>query len=325
MTSQLRAGLIGLGAMGRNHARVLSQIDGVEFVGAADPAIHPNAVPPGLDLYRSVDELLAKGLDLCVVAVPTKFHLEIALTLAERGVAVLIEKPVAGSVAESEQIVDAFGSKGVFAGVGHIERFNPAVRELRSRLVDKQLGEIFHIATSRVGPFPARIADVGVVLDLASHDIDLVQWISGSKYKELYARTTHRSGREHEDLVSITGVLDDGTIVDHRVDWISPFKERQTAVTGEAGAFIADTLTADLTHFRNGDFDGGWEDLNQFRGVAQGDVIRYAINKKEPLLAELEAFRDAVMGMESDLATVEEGLDVVKVAEQVLASSNRHQ
>lgn len=321
MTGALRAGLIGMGAMGHNHARVLLQLDNVEFVGAVDPAVSADDVPPGIRLFRSLEDLIARRIDMCVVAVPTKYHVDIALKLAALNVAVLIEKPLAATVDDAERIVDAFERREVFAGVGHIERFNPAVQELRGRLMKRQLGEVFHITTTRVGPFPARIADVGVIFDLASHDIDLVQWISGSTYDELFARVAHRSGRLHEDLVSVTGTLAGGAVVDHRVDWLSPYKQRQTIVTGEAGSLVADTLTADLTHYKNGDFDGGWTTLNQFRGVAQGDVIRYAINKKEPLLAELEAFRDAVHGKQSDIASAREGLQVVKTAEAIERSA----
>lgn len=326
MTRELRAGLIGMGAMGRNHARVLSLLSDVEFVGVVDPLLPVEAGPAGIPLYRTVDELLAEEeIDMCVVAVPTKFHVEVALELASKDISTLIEKPLAGSIDDAERIVDIFAARDVFAGVGHIERFNPSVRELRKRLDGRALGEVIHISTTRVGPFPARIADVGVIFDLASHDIDLVQWITGSTYRELYAQTAYRSGRTHEDLVSITGVLADGTVIDHRIDWLSPFKQRQTVVTGEGGAFVADTLTADLTHYRNGDFDGGWDDLNQFRGVAQGDVTRYAINKKEPLLAELEAFRDATLGLSNNLATVLEGLEVVKVAGEVSRTAKANQ
>lgn len=326
MTRELRAGLIGMGAMGRNHARVLSLLSDVEFVGVVDPLLPVEAGPAGIPLYRTVDELLAEEeIDMCVVAVPTKFHVEVALELASKNISTLIEKPLAGSIDDAERIVDIFAARDVFAGVGHIERFNPSVRELRKRLDGRALGEVIHISTTRVGPFPARIADVGVIFDLASHDIDLVQWITGSTYRELYAQTAYRSGRTHEDLVSITGVLADGTVIDHRIDWLSPFKQRQTVVTGEGGAFVADTLTADLTHYRNGDFDGGWDDLNQFRGVAQGDVTRYAINKKEPLLAELEAFRDATLGLSNNLATVLEGLEVVKVADEVSRTAKANQ
>ncbi|HCG55692.1 MULTISPECIES: Gfo/Idh/MocA family oxidoreductase [Brevibacterium] len=326
MTRELRAGLIGMGAMGRNHARVLSLLSDVEFVGVVDPLLPVEAGPAGIPLYRTVDELLAEEeIDMCVVAVPTKFHVEVALELASKDISTLIEKPLAGSIDDAERIVDIFAARDVFAGVGHIERFNPSVRELRKRLDGRALGEVIHISTTRVGPFPARIADVGVIFDLASHDIDLVQWITGSTYRELYAQTAYRSGRTHEDLVSITGVLADGTVIDHRIDWLSPFKQRQTVVTGEGGAFVADTLTADLTHYRNGDFDGGWDDLNQFRGVAQGDVTRYAINKKEPLLAELEAFRDATLGLSNNLATVLEGLEVVKVADEVSRTAKANQ
>ena len=166
---------------------------------------------------------------------------------------------------------------------------------MRKRLANGELGQLYQISTRRQGPFPARISDVGVVLDLATHDIDLTSWVAKQHYANLSARTAHRSGLEHEDLVAAVGTLTDGTVVNHLVNWLSPLKERVTVVTGERGTLVADTIAADLTFFSNGLAPVSWDALASFRGVVQGDVIRYALAKREPLQVELEAFRDAVL------------------------------
>ncbi len=131
----------------------------------------------------------------------------------------------------------------------------------------------------------------------------------------------HRSGREHEDLVAIVGLLADGTVTSHLVNWLSPFKERITVITGDRGAFVADTLTADLTFHANGTVVTEWESIAKFRGVSEGDMIRYAIAKPEPLRSEHEAFRDAVLGKDADIVTMRQGLATVAVAEAALRSA----
>lgn len=316
----LRAGLIGLGAMGRNHARVLSHLDGVELVGVMDPAGDPTGLVT-LPVVSTLSELLALGLDYAVVACPTGLHEEIGLELAAKGVSALIEKPLAPSVAAARRLVEAFESKGLVAAVGHIERYNPALQSLRTRLEAGELGEVFQVVTRRQGPFPHRIADVGVVLDLATHDIDLTSWVTGQEYASVSARTVSRSGRPHEDMVAVVGELADGSMVSHLVNWLSPFKERSTIVTGERGCFIANTLTADLTFYANGAIDTEWEALRVFRGVAEGDMIRYAIPKREPLLVEHERFRDAVDGKPGDIVTLRQGLRTVEVSAAVLEAA----
>jgi UDP-N-acetylglucosamine 3-dehydrogenase len=317
--AMLRAGLIGLGAMGRNHARVLGLLDGVQLVGAFDPAAP--AGPPGVPVVTDLEELLALGLDYAVVATPTALHEQIGLRLAEAGVHALIEKPLAPSVEASQRLVQAFASRNLVGAVGHIERYNPALQSLRTRLEAGELGDIYQIVTRRQGPFPGRIADVGVVMDLATHDIDLTAWVTGREYLQVAARTASRSGRPHEDMVSAVAGLDGGLMANHLVNWLSPFKERSTVITGARGSFVANTLTADLTFYANGAMGNEWEALRAFRGVAEGDMIRYAIPKREPLLVEHERFRDAVEGKDSDIVTLRQGMRTVEVAAAVLASA----
>ena len=319
--ANLRAGLIGLGMMGRHHARVLSSLPGVDLVAVADAAGDPHKVAGSRPLLGSVEELIAVGIDYCLVAVPTAFHEPVGMALAEAGVHAMIEKPLAQNIEGAQRLADAFAAKGLVGAVGHIERYNPALQQARARIETGELGEVFQITTRRQGPFPARIADVGVVKDLATHDIDLTAWVAQQPYQAVSARTAHRSGRPHEDLVAITGILADGTVTNHLVNWLSPLKERVTIITGEKGAFVADTLTADLTFYANGLIATTWDDVARFRGVSEGDVLRFAIAKPEPLRVEHENFRDAILGKEADIVTMEQGLRTVVVAEAAIESA----
>jgi predicted dehydrogenase len=309
--------------MGRNHARVLSELDGVELAGVLEPAAEPGQAARGAPVVRDLAELVALGIDYAVIACPTALHEEIGVRLAEVGICALIEKPLAHSVAAATRLVAAFETRGLVAGVGHIERYNPALQSLRTRLEAGALGDVFQVVTRRQGPFPHRVADVGVVKDLATHDIDLTSWVTGQEYASVSARTVSKSGRAHEDMVAVVGQLADGTMVNHLVNWLSPLKERSTVVTGELGCFVADTLTADLTFYANGARDTEWEALRAFRGVSEGDMIRYAIPKREPLLVEHERFRDAVSGLAEDIVTLRQGLRTVEVSVVVLESAER--
>lgn len=319
--ANLRAGLIGLGMMGRHHARVLGGLEGVDLVGVADAAGDVHGVAGGRPLVGTVEELVGLGLDYCVVALPTIYHEDAALALADAGIHTLIEKPVTHDTASARRVADAFAAKGLIGGVGHIERYNPALQSARARIEAGELGTVYQVVTRRQGPFPARIADVGVVKDLATHDIDLTAWVAQQRFAAVSARTAFRSGRAYEDLVAATGQLADGTVTNHLVNWLSPLKERVTIVTGEKGTFVADTLTADLTYFANGSVRVTRDAIAQFRGVSEGDVIRYALAKPEPLRVEHEAFRDAVLGKSAKVVTLVEGMATLAVAEAMIESS----
>jgi UDP-N-acetylglucosamine 3-dehydrogenase len=163
----LRAGLVGLGVMGRNHARVLNALAGIELVAAADPRIEARNSVTGVEVVPTVRELIERGIDMCVIATPTDTHKQIGLELAEAGVATLIEKPLAHDSKAAQTILEAFERNHVLGCVGHIERFNPALQDMRRRLDLGELGELYQVVTRRQGPFPARITDAGVVLDLS--------------------------------------------------------------------------------------------------------------------------------------------------------------
>ena len=309
--------------MGRHHARVLASLAGVDFIGVSDPAGDVSDVAQGRPVVKSVAELIALEIDYAVVAVPTIYHLEIGLELAAAGIHAMVEKPLSQDTATAKELAKAFAHAGLVGAVGHIERYNPALQEARRRL--EQLGSLYQVVTRRQGPFPARVADVGVVKDLATHDIDLTAWITSQRYTSVSARTASRTGRQYEDLVAVVGTLQDGTIANHLVNWLSPLKERVTILTGEKGAFVADTLTADLTFYANGTVTSSWGEIAQFRGVSEGDVIRYAISKHEPLRMEHENFRDAVLGKSADIVTMDQGLATVQIAEAIIKSAKTSQ
>jgi predicted dehydrogenase len=326
VSRKLRAGLVGLGMMGRHHARVLSSLSDVELVAVCDPMGDPHKAAGDRTVLKTVKELIDTGIDYAMIAAPTAFHEELALELAAAGIHAMVEKPLAIDTQSAEKITAAFKAKGLVGAVGHIERYNPALQQLRMRLEKGELGEVYQIATRRQGPFPARIADVGVIKDLATHDIDLTAWVAGSKYTSISARTAHKSGRPHEDLVAATGLLANGIITSHLVNWLTPFKERLTIVTGERGTLVADTLTADLTLYTNASVATQWDSVSAFRGVSEGEVVRYAFPKIEPLLVEHESFRDAVLGLPGAterIVTMEQGLATVAVAQAMIESANK--
>ncbi len=315
----VRMGVVGLGMMGRHHARILQDLDGVDFVGAADALGDRFRVMRGVPLVGSPQELIALGVDAVVIAVPTERHREVGLVCAAAGVHALIEKPLAATTAEARELVDAFRSANLILAVGHVERFNPALMELKKRLSDGYLGAVFAISTTRIGPFPDRIMDVGVIKDLATHDIDIVRWLADGDLTRYAGFVSHQMGREHEDVVSIAGQTDTGITVNIQTNWVTPVKRRSVLVVGQKGALEADMLTSDLTYYDNNAIPTEWADVAHMRGVSEGDIIRFAIRKPEPLVSELSAFVRAIgSGVLEGFATAEDGLAALLVAENVL-------
>ncbi|MGZ8515061.1 MAG: Gfo/Idh/MocA family oxidoreductase, partial [Candidatus Limnocylindrales bacterium] len=251
---ELRLGLAGLGSMGRNHLRILSNRPGVKLVAVADPVGEVLAAAIAGSTVRGFADPMAMiaeaDLDGVVIAAPTNAHLELALAAIERGTAVLVEKPLAGTVDDALQIVHAARAQGVPVQVGHVERFNPAVLELGRLLQAGWLSTVYAIVSRRAGPFPARIRDVGVTIDLGTHDVDILSWIAGERPTRVYAELAQRIHADHEDLLfgllhfpsGATGMLD--------VNWLTPAKRRQLTVVGEEGMFELDYLTQRLTFTR---------------------------------------------------------------------------
>jgi UDP-N-acetylglucosamine 3-dehydrogenase len=305
MTPPLRAGLFGLGSMGRHHARILREIDDVELVALVDGNGDRHGVAGELEVFSEIEPALDLGLDLAVVAVPTLFHESVGCRLAEAGVNVLVEKPMAPSAEACRRMLSVFRSAGVFGAIGHVERFNPAIQEMKKLVSDGAVGAVRQISTRRQGPFPVRISDVGVGLDLATHDIDLTSWLSESEYQRLYGETWTAPGHEHEGVLNVLGILANGIMVNNTVNWHSSLRERVTIVQGDAGVLVADTASSTL-RFYQGD---------------SGDGEEMPVDAYEPLRAELEAFRDEVRGRESGICTFDAGAACVTVVAAALDSA----
>ena len=322
---EIRVGVIGIGSMGRHHVRNVRETPGETLVAVADPAGDKFGVAGELEVLPDVTALIGAGIEAAVVAVPTAFHLEVALQLAAAGIPALIEKPLARTVVEGEQIVSVFQQANLVGAAGYVERCNPALIELQKRVAAGELGEVFQIATRRQGPFPARISDVGVIKDLATHDVDLTAWIAGARYQSVSARTARKSGREHEDLLVATGVLENGVLVNHIVNWFSPFKERLTTVTGEKGALVADTMNSTLTFYENGIKAVEWDQVANVRGVSVGEVTQYALDQREPLRVEHENFVAALNGDASRIVPLTDALQTLRVLEAMVQSRDTGQ
>jgi UDP-N-acetylglucosamine 3-dehydrogenase len=293
----LRVGLAGLGSMGRNHLRILSTRDDVRLAAVADPVatvLDAATRMTGAQGYAEPIAMLAEAeLDAVVIAAPTTAHAALALAAIEHGIAVLIEKPLAATTDDALQIVEAASASGVPVQAGHVERFNPAVIELGRLLEAGWLSTIYAIVSRRAGPFPERIRDVGVTVDLATHDVDILSWVAGERPTRVYAETARRIHASHEDLLfglfhfpsGATGMLD--------VNWLTPTKRRQLVVTGEEGMFELDYLTQSLTFTKAADV----AHPTLIAGYAPnfvGDVATIPVAIAEPLAAEIDAFLSVV-------------------------------
>ncbi|MDO4605993.1 MAG: Gfo/Idh/MocA family oxidoreductase [Bowdeniella nasicola] len=321
--ANLRVGLLGIGSMGRHHARVIRETEGMDLVAIADPGGDKFGVAKDLEVLPDVHALIDAGIDAAMVAVPTIYHEEAALALADAGVHTMVEKPIAHDVESGRRVAEAFEKAGLVGAVGYVERCNPALLAMREKIEEGLLGQIYQISTRRQSPFPARISDVGVVKDLATHDVDLVAWVAGSTYETIFAQTAYKSGREHEDMVTVAGRMANGVLVNHLVNWLTPFKDRTTVVTGEKGALVADTALGDLTLYRNGTIPIEWTQVANFRGVSEGEVTRFALQKREPLRVEQENFRDAILGKRNDHVTMAEGVRTLEVVQAILDSAEQ--
>lgn len=322
---ELRVGLAGLGSMGRNHLRVLGTRPRCRLVAVADPVpevLDAAAAQSGAQGFAEPLAMIAEAdLDAVIIAAPTTAHLPLALAAIERGIAVLVEKPLAATVDDALRIAAAARHRGVPVQVGHVERFNPAVLELGRLLHEARwLSSIYAITSRRAGPFPARIRDVGVTVDLATHDVDILSWVAGERPERVYAETAQRIHNDHEDLLfgllhfpsGATGMLD--------VNWLTPVKRRQLVVVGEEGMFELDYLTQRLTFTKGADVAHP-RLIGGYAPTFEGDVAVLPVATGEPLAAELDAFLRVVREGGRPVVDAEDGLWAVALANGLLEAA----
>lgn len=322
-----RVGLIGLGTMGRNHVRVLSDLKDVTLAAVCDQdakALEAVSRKHSVPTYTSWDEMLEREkLDAAIVAVPTRFHLKAGLAAVHHGLHVLVEKPIATDLGEGRELVAAARRAARLLAVGHIERFNPAVRELQRRLDEGEAGRIFQVQAERRGPFAARIRDVGVAIDLATHDLDVMNHLADSDVQRLYAETEQRIHTQHEDILNALLRFESGLLGVLQVNWLTPTKIRQLSVLGDRGMFLCNYLTQDLMFFENAEVAGAGaaEALYPVRAVSEGAAVTLPIHKGEPLRLELESFISAVRGEGALEVDGEAGLAALHLALALVRSA----
>lgn len=303
----LKVGVVGLGWMGRVHLRNYTEMQNVECVGAVDidqerlDEVEKQFGVPG---FKSIEELLEHDLDAISVCVPTSLHHEVGKKIIERKINLIIEKPLAVTAAEGQELVDLAEENEVALMVGHVERFNPAVQRVKS-LMTEEAGPI-SIQIERVGPYPPRIQDVGVVKDLASHDIDLLRFLSGSDFKNVYAVTTSTRGK-HEDNALITAEMENGVLCNINTNWVTPYKSRKIRVAAKTKFIEANLITQEVREY------------SEFSTYDQSYSVReWPLIFREPVKEELTLFLKALREGTEVPITGRDGLEVLKTFEIVL-------
>ncbi|MDR2033938.1 MAG: Gfo/Idh/MocA family oxidoreductase [Helicobacteraceae bacterium] len=291
----LRVVLIGLGVMGKGHYRVLSSIARAQIVGLCDNQIDEF---DGKKVWRDIDEMLAKvQADAAIIATPTFLHKEIALKCASKNLHVFIEKPAAAN--NEDAMIIAKACEKLHSAVGHIERFNPVVTALKKELEGK---DIYSIAITRVGPFPPRIADVGILTDLAVHDIDLIRYITGKEIVDRHIFASQKIHNHYEDNAILSFKLQEEIVATITTNWLTPYKKRKIEVATPAGYYEADLMSQELKSFSA---------YSASHSYLVRDIVVF---KGEPLRNELSAFVSlCVSGDRGALASIEDSIKTLEV------------
>lgn len=325
--SPLKVALAGLGTMGRNHLRNVLECDGVVLVAVADPSASAreqaiSSLSSTVRVYADSRTMVDKeDLDALIVAVPTTLHFPVAIAAIDKGVSVLIEKPIASSIVDGQQLIRAADERGIILQAGHIERFNPVVHALADRLAAGDLTRIHSIKTIRGGPMPERIRDVGVAVDLATHDIDIMIYLLGERPIRVSAESSRQVNTAHEDLLygllhfpsGIIGLLD--------VNWLTPEKQRRIVVLGSEGMFHVDYLSQSLT-FTRGSAELTPRYLGGYAAMFEGETVSISVEEAEPLRRELDAFFQSVRTGQPPFVSGTDGLTALSVAKLLLAAAD---
>jgi len=297
----LRIGVIGVGIMGSNHARVLMGLPDLQLVGVVDPDRAQREMVTrvvGCAGFATLDELFKAGVDAVTIAAPTHLHHDIALDCIGRGIHVLVEKPIASSVEEGNAIIAAARRKGVTLMVGHVERFNPAVQAIKKAIEGE---DILSIAITRVGPFPPRMSNVGVVIDLAVHDIDLIRWFTDSDIVDVQPQTSNAVA-EREDIALLQFRTASGVLAHINTNWLTPFKARNVTVATRGKYVMGDLLTRQVTECFGFQPDGSYS------------MRHLSVGHDEPLRAEITAFITAVRDSKAPPVTGEQAVASLEIA-----------
>jgi len=309
--SQLRGAVFGAGNMGRHHIRIMSQHPDVDLIAVVDPDTErAQALGEqwGAPAFSSVEEV--PDIDVAIIVTPTQYHHQIALPLIERGVHLLIEKPLAATPDEAREIVEVAKAKGVKLAVGHVERFNPAIKSLSGLSKDPKM-----ISIERLSPYTPRIKD-SVIYDLTVHDVDLACWLAKSKPVKVNASGT-KVFSDTIDSASTVIAFENGCIATIQTSRATQDKVRRITISEPERYFTADTLRQEVEIKREAEVS--YIHDNDDVMFTQASVVEIPTLQKggEPLRLEQDDLYDAILNDRDPLVSGEDGLRAVELVEQI--------
>ena len=294
----LKFALIGLGVMGKNHYRALQNVAGVQIAALCDPFCKENFAHK---IYADLDEMLeSENLDAAVIATPTSLHKEAALKCMQKGLNLLIEKPVCANAADAQILLDEAQKRNIKVAVGHVERFNPAIVALKKELENE---EIYSVQITRNAPFPQRITDVGILADLAVHDIDLIRFLSDKEIKSADIKSSRKIHAKFEDNAVLTFELEGEITALIATSWLAHRRKRTVEVACKGAVYEADLLNQSLVKFS--EFD-----------ASACKMQNIFVKRTDPLTSELEDFVRLLSGEQSVGASIEDSLITLKIIER---------
>ena len=314
----MRVGVIGVGSMGQNHARIYSELGNLVGVYDALPeSAQKVAKRLGTNDYRSVEELLA-NVDAVSVCTPTSLHFDVAREAIRRGKAALVEKPFTGDETEARVLCEMAEEKEVTLASGFVERFNPVVEATKKILASGKMGQLVSIGARRVSSFPYRIRDVGVIKDLAVHDIDVIRYMTGSEVRSVCALGGKMNGLQFEDHANLLMGMDSGINATIEVNWLTPMKVRTVAMTCSSGFALMDYTDQSLKFSSSKNEELDVANLSQV--PMELNTQHLFVKKEEPLKRELEAFLKAAEANEKAAVDGWDALANIKVCNGALQS-----
>ena len=311
--------------MGAVHARALLAREDVESLALVEPdRSRAEALVRQfgrIRVHATLQEALeAEEFDLAVAAVPVEAAGDVVSALLAGRIPVLAEKPLAATAARARELAKLAASSGTLLSIGYIERFNPAVQALRDELVKQETGPVYHVHARRLSPFPYRAGMAGVALDVATHDLDVLGFLTASLPVRVYAETDVRKGGGGEDMLCVSLRYENGVTGLIESNWLTPMKVRRLTVTTEGGMYEVDYVTQDLWLHEHPRSDAKWETLGVVRGANQGRSIRFGLDRREPLAIEHERFIEAIRTGGPAPVPPEEAVAVLAAAEAILES-----
>ena len=304
---EIRTGVIGVGSMGQHHARIFNEISNLVGVSDLNEDIGNKVASRfGVKYFKNYEEMIDK-IDAVTISVPTKVHRLIAENVIHKKKHLLIEKPLAGSLEESQKILSLANKEDIILAVGHVERYNPVVSFVKTRLSNGEWGKLISTNSKRLSSFPARILDVGVVFDLFIHDIDIISHIVNSPISSLYAKSL-KIKAANEDYASLIISHDSGVISNFETTWHSPVKKRSLQILTTKFLIDIDYSNQSIILSRPGE--------DNFDSIE--------VPKKNPLKLELLDFLESIVENRLPLVSGHDGIEAVRYTEAAVYSSKKN-